>query len=702
MLTVLFPTGGTNIVMLLWPLVSSQVVFPLLFLAGFLVVATFSSLWSTGAIDPTVIRASNGSGAIGIQEYRHGEFGDVTLALLSFLAAALVACWRPLAIRRRCWPSMWALVDRCRRGVAVEATTCGQGRRRRPRGRGDSRILAELAALLLALLVALALVALALGFGLLNRIRGGWVGSLSVTLPGSDDADLLRRLLFDVPCGVVVAALSGCPELGAAFALLMYFGNLPGWGCYFSMAHGLPELPPGHGDCADDGARYGMFDWALGRPTFEATAHGAAAWEHSRLYARDWAAMSMRGIVWLGPPGILLLSADFGPLFLLSGVTMAAVYEIGHDVSFPAATSGTPLATFLGNFGKGTPMAELLWGVAVAAWLLLALLGGRAAALWRRRHCCPAGRAESSSSSSSASSQQSALWPCCAWRRSLFSEVSSAAAAAASRGSSLSRIGDSPVKGLRDEALSDGNAWGSMIAPFAAVDDDEAEREREERDIDYLDRRRNVSLPMTEDGMPWRTHSMGSNDTLDGESNTAARSLLAWASQHPAEWRCRVCLRAFGGSGGGGGADVMSDAGSDDNAAAVLGLCARVLCGRVQHDRDPLWRPSAIAARRSCRERGGCSRTPPHHAETSVAAYYEEVDDAEIASEVGDDTTDAELWLSVQVRCCCCCCSQLRARHRALSSALSLSRPPSSLTLSLSHSRSPPQGSRRPVRVRYL
>ena len=711
-----------------------------------LAVAAVALLWALGIIDPVVARGVNSAGnatATGIQEFHHAEYADLVLALLAALVAGIVACWRPVAIRRRCWPSQWALVDACRRATGEEARTC---RGRAAPSRARRAAFGETVACLLVLCAALLAVGCVVGLGLLNRVRGGWVDALSITLPGSDDADLVRRLLFDVPCGALVALLSGSPELGGAFALLMYLGNLPGWGCYFGMAHGLPA--PGHGDCADDGDRYGMFDWALGRPTFlnasaEPTpSHDAARqWDHTRLFVRDWAAMSLRGLVWLAPPGLLLHAAGFGPLLVLSGVSMALVYEAGHDVSFPAARSGSPLAALLANFERGTPMAELLWGLAVSTLLLLALLGGRSAELWRERHCCRREGAarvaaaelddDPAARSADASAAARAMWPCCArrvldpccgallpiplageeGRRKQASQDSLLPPIGEERPSSLSLLTGFPLRaGGRDmfdvHSLGSSSGGGVEVGSGGGIASlsDGADPALEG---DYLNRRRIVSYPRTEDGMPWRTHSDSTSSTVQSDDDrdvergfsTGLGSTVDSDGALQCGVRCRSCLRAYDWPGSielayddARRADSVNsaDAGAD---AAWVGFLARAFCGRLQHDREALWRaPTTVGLW----ELMGCGCAPPAAADGGAPEY---ADDAEISAEAGGNDVDVEIWLAPHVsraalaaRCARPRALLLRAEPRACP------RPPRLLTFA--RPRSPCTRARAPTQCR--
>ena len=76
---------------------------------------------------------------------------------------------------------------------------------------------------------------------------------------------------------------------GVWFAWFMYLGNVPDWGCYFTMADG-PGGPHGHEDCAHE-QRRGMFDWLIGKADFMADQ------SYEVRLMRDWCGMWMRGVL---------------------------------------------------------------------------------------------------------------------------------------------------------------------------------------------------------------------------------------------------------------------------------------------------------------------------------------------------------------------------------------------------------------------
>lgn len=179
-------------------------------------------------------------------------------------------------------------------------------------------------------------------------------------------------------------------------------------------------------------------------------------------------------------------------------------------------------------------------------------------------------------------------------------------------------------------------------------------------DGDYLNRRRNVSYPRTEDGMPWRTHSdstsstVQSDDDRDGGDGGFAAGLGGIVDPElQCGVRCRSCLRAYDWPGSielafdetqRADSANSADAGAD---AAWLGFLARAFCGRLQHDREALWRAPVTVG---LWELVGCSCVPSSAVE-SHSGLAEFADDAEIAAEAGGDDVDVEIWLAPHVSC---------------------------------------------------
>lgn len=187
--------------------------------------------------------------------------------------------------------------------------------------------------------VSILLVVLPIVGGLLNRIRGGWRPNGWCATGG----DFCLRMSFCVPTGLVFGLLlGGNPMMMICITIFNFLGIVEGWGCYFGMARGMPlKSNTSHTDCANEFTRWGMFDWALGKPDI--------FWSFEQAYERDWAAMSMRGLVWTLPMGIILISTGERHVWALAGTLMSFVYEIGEDipVHIPFMSQGTPLAEFI-------------------------------------------------------------------------------------------------------------------------------------------------------------------------------------------------------------------------------------------------------------------------------------------------------------------------------------------------------------------
>lgn len=138
-----------------------------------------------------------------------------------------------------------------------------------------------------------------------------------------------------------------------------------GWGCYFNMSHGPPPPPNSHGDCAGlDGSpaaggkdRRGMYDWLLGT--------AVATWPHARRLRRDWAGMWLRGLNWLGPPGLATAVGGYGTAVIACGACLPAIYNA--DTWFDDSGSWITKKPF--DFDTGSPLGEFVWGM--FAWLAI-------------------------------------------------------------------------------------------------------------------------------------------------------------------------------------------------------------------------------------------------------------------------------------------------------------------------------------------
>ena len=91
-------------------------------------------------------------------------------------------------------------------------------------------------------------------------------------------------------------------------------------------------------------SRAGVFDWLLGS--------GFKGETFYESWIRDISGMSLRGLIWTFPVGFVMFLLGFGYGYILCGVWMGPVYEFGWI--WPKTESI--------NFGKGTAMAEFLWG----------------------------------------------------------------------------------------------------------------------------------------------------------------------------------------------------------------------------------------------------------------------------------------------------------------------------------------------------
>eukprot|EP01102_Stenamoeba_stenopodia_P005196 TRINITY_DN15719_c0_g1_i1.p1 TRINITY_DN15719_c0_g1~~TRINITY_DN15719_c0_g1_i1.p1 ORF type:complete len:425 (-),score=39.64 TRINITY_DN15719_c0_g1_i1:29-1303(-) len=186
--------------------------------------------------------------------------------------------------------------------------------------------------------------------GLLNRIRGGFLSIPEVNTTSTVDAfnvffhDFNARTVYALPTGILAGVLMREKNdvdpyhlrrygVGTFVYVSTFLSLNVGWGVYF----GLGRNPNGYL------SRIGVFDWLIG--------HDCQGWNETRMFAVEFAGMSLRGLLQTVPSGLLLYSLGYGPDFAIIGILMGTVYEIGWLI--PATDP---------NFGQGIPMSELLWG----------------------------------------------------------------------------------------------------------------------------------------------------------------------------------------------------------------------------------------------------------------------------------------------------------------------------------------------------
>lgn len=96
-------------------------------------------------------------------------------------------------------------------------------------------------------------------------------------------------------------------------------------------------------------SRSGVFDWLLGRQP-------NTLWSYQWRFIREYSGMSLRGLVWTGPPGYALQQLGFGWEFSLSGSLMGLWYFLG------AKTPVSHKTAFGGIFDSGIAYAEFYYG----------------------------------------------------------------------------------------------------------------------------------------------------------------------------------------------------------------------------------------------------------------------------------------------------------------------------------------------------
>lgn len=83
--------------------------------------------------------------------------------------------------------------------------------------------------------------------------------------------------------------------------------------------------------------RLGVFDWLVGSPQ--------PGMNYDARWARDMAAMCLRGLQWTAPTGALFLAQGYGWLPLASGAMMGPVYELGYQLAVPPTEFWTQVAS---------------------------------------------------------------------------------------------------------------------------------------------------------------------------------------------------------------------------------------------------------------------------------------------------------------------------------------------------------------------
>jgi hypothetical protein len=121
--------------------------------------------------------------------------------------------------------------------------------------------------------------------------------------------------------GVLVGWTTRSPVLALAFMGYDFFSLFVGWGPYFTLNHGgvlgggalvrcevVTVMGPGIS------TRVGVFDWLVGEDS--------ASFTSTERWVRGFVGMSLRGLVWTMPPGLLLFCYSMGWQYMMSGVAM--------------------------------------------------------------------------------------------------------------------------------------------------------------------------------------------------------------------------------------------------------------------------------------------------------------------------------------------------------------------------------------------
>lgn len=102
-------------------------------------------------------------------------------------------------------------------------------------------------------------------------------------------------------------------------------------------------------------SRSGVFDWLIGRQE--------EGWNQLRMVSREYAGMSLRGLIWTAPSGYALYYMGYGWHYAVSGSLMGFFYYLG----FRTPIDSGKLAP---DFSRGIPASEFYWG----AWIWMVVL----------------------------------------------------------------------------------------------------------------------------------------------------------------------------------------------------------------------------------------------------------------------------------------------------------------------------------------
>ena len=193
--------------------------------------------------------------------------------------------------------------------------------------------------------------ALAFGGGLLFRMAGGWDA-----LPY-----LKSSMADDLPWPPFPTGSPGYLTFVVPFALLAAVATQSGATGVFVLVHLFTAVWLSTAPYASAGratsnyfSPVGVLDWLVGRDCINS--------EFFFRWSRAFSALSVMGLFQTVPLGWLLWRMGYPPDFAWSGVAMGLIYDLAWRL--PSVADGK------GNFDRGVPLAQFLWG----AYLVLALL----------------------------------------------------------------------------------------------------------------------------------------------------------------------------------------------------------------------------------------------------------------------------------------------------------------------------------------